>query len=443
MDKHRFFLIFQREYYSIVAKKSFLVSTILVPLLIIAIGVGGGLLMALSSSDLERVAVIDQTPEARFASALESTDEYEFVTEADMTLANMREKYSEADGALYAIVVIPADVDSTQRISVFSERTVKPALVRQIEKGLDPALSQARIDSYGIPELKRMMDDCNVEVDVQTYTWGENDDEADMSSSDIAAIVGVGLSFLTYMFVLMYGAMIMSSVVEDKTNRIVEVIVSSCRPIELMMGKIVGIAAVGLTQIAIWGVLIGAGFFALSLSGLLPDASATASMTAMGATGAPAVTTDADELSQLFGAIMNVNWLKLITVFIFYFIGGYLLYAALFAAFGSAVDQQSDASQFMTPIMLIIIFSFMVSQTCIENPDTTLAVVCSYIPFTSPIVMMVRLPYDTPVWEIGLSILTLYATALLMTWLAARIYRAGILRYGKATYRQLLRYLKG
>jgi ABC-2 type transport system permease protein len=215
--------------------------------------------------------------------------------------------------------------------------------------------------------------------------------------------------------------MIMNGVIEEKTNRIVEVIVSSCRPMELMLGKIIGVAMVGLTQIAIWSVLVIAG---LSLFGL--NSLQTASPEA-----------------ALVQQMTDINWGQMLGCFLLYFIGGYLLYAALFAAFGSAVDQPSDASQFTLPVMMILIFALYAGMYSIDNPDGPLAWWCSIIPFTSPIVMMVRLPYDVPAWEVALSLALLFFTALGTVYLAGRIYRTGILMYGKKiSFREILKWVK-
>ena len=437
MNKSRFLLIMQREYYSIVAKKSFIVSTLLVPLLVLCIGVVPVVLSELSSADVRQVAVVDET--GRYGKELKGNDEFQFsiagYQESDSR--NLRQKFNSDSTGLYAIVVIPKNVETTNQVSVYSEKTVQPSLTRLLEEDLDRALSASKIASYNIPELDKIVKESQVEVTVKGYTWSDNDEEQ-TSSTEIAMAVGIGLSFLTYMFVLMYGAMIMSSVVEDKTNRIVEVIVSSCRPLELMLGTVVGVAFVGLTQILIWAVLLGAGLLLLSLSGL-----AAAPAPEMMAPGVAAQAMPAGEFVEIMQGLLAVNWFQILGVFVLYFIGGYLLYSALFAGFGSAVDQQSDASQFMTPVMLIIVFALMIGQACMESPDSTLGVVCSYVPFTSPIVMMVRLPYDVPFWEVALSILLLYATAGVCIWLAARIYRRGILMYGhKASYKDLLRWLR-
>lgn len=437
MNKNRFLLIMQREYYSIVAKKSFIISTLLVPLLMVGLAVIPAVLAEMGSSDMRQVAVIDET--GHLGNVIKDTDEYSFslLTEQSSDAKSLRQEFKNDTTGLYAIVVIPANVEQSNQISVYSEKTISHSLTSLLENDLDKALSDARIASYNIPELARIVEESRVEISVKGYTWGD-DDEEKTSSTEIAMIVGIALSMLTYMFVLMYGAMIMSSVVEDKTNRIVEVIVSSCRPTELMFGKVLGIGLVGLTQILIWAVILGIGMFAIGLTGI-----ATAPPAEMLAAGLPQSETVSGELAETLRAILDVNWLQILTVFVLYFIGGYLLYSALFAGFGSAVDQQSDTSQFMTPIMMIIVLAMLIGQSCLYNPDTTLGVVCSYVPFTSPIVMMVRLPYDVPFWEIAISLLLLYATAFLLIWLAARIYRRGILMYGhKASYSDLLRWLR-
>ena len=272
--------------------------------------------------------------------------------------------------------------------------------------------------------------------------WGDDGSETE-TSTEIAMGIGFVLAFLIYMFVLMYGAMIMNGVIEEKTNRIVEVIVSSCKPFQLMMGKIIGVALVGLTQLAIWVVVmlalsaVAGGMLGLAVGDTFALGNDPAALEAALAQGGNA------DMSGIVQAILSVNYLQIFTSFVFYFIGGYLLYAALFAAFGSAVDQAADASQFTTPIIIIMIIALYAGMACIENPNGPMAFWCSMIPFTSPIVMMVRLPYDVPLWQLALSILLLFATAALMVWVAARIYRTGILLYGKKTsYRDIFSWLK-
>ncbi len=433
MNKNRLFLVMQREYYAIVAKKSFIISTILVPILVLLIGVVPVLLSQFNSSDTaETVTIVDNS--GKFAQAFDDNDDYRFVyisTDRVEPVAELRERYGDS----YALVAIPADVSDTRKVTVYSDDAVRMSLMSHIEDVLSERLSQEKIESYGIPEFEQMVKDSQIEVDVDALNW-----DNELSSTMLASLVGIVLAFIIYIFVLMFGAMIMASVVEDKTNRIVEVIVSSCRPIELMMGKIIGVALVGLTQIAIWSVLLGAGVMALSLSGIVPDASAMAPGMAAGIEAVPEFESDMVKILQM---IMSINWIQLLGMFVVYFIGGYLLYAALFAGFGSAVDQQSDTAQFTTPVMMIIVFALLIGESCIENPNGQLGVWCSIIPFTSPIVMMTRLPYDVPLWQLLTSIGVLYGSAILFTYFASRIYRNGILRYGKkVSYIELFRWLK-
>lgn len=433
MNKNRLFLVMQREYYAIVAKKSFIISTILVPLLVLLIGVVPVLLAQFNSSEAETVTIVDNS--GKFAGAFEDSEDYRFVyifTDEVAPVSDLHERYGDS----YALITIPADVAETKKVNVYSDDAVRMSLMSSIEDVLGERLSREKILSYGIPVFEQMMKESDIEVDVDALTW-----DNEVSSTMLASVVGIVLAFIIYIFVLMFGAMIMASVVEDKTNRIVEVIVSSCRPIELMMGKIIGVALVGLTQIAIWAVLIGIGVALLGMSGLMPDASAMApGMTPGMEQAVPEMDSDLAKVMQM---VMSVNWIQLLAMFIVYFIGGYLLYAALFAGFGSAVDQQADTAQFTTPIMMIIVFALLIGEACIENPNGQLGVWCSIIPFTSPIVMMTRLPYDVPVWQILTSIGVLYGSALLFTYFAARIYRNGILRYGKkVSYIELFKWLR-
>jgi ABC-2 type transport system permease protein len=322
---------------------------------------------------------------------------------------------------------------------VFSESTINVTLKSHINNALSDTISQTRLLSYGVPNLQEMVNKANVDVDLKSVKWSESGSETE-SSTEMAMVLGMVLSLLTYTFVLMYGAMIMNGVIEEKTNRIVEVIVSSCKPFELMMGKIIGVALVGLTQLAIWGVIMGVLSLVLgSIFGadVMAGGQAQAGMQAMQEMG------DSVDMAGILKAVMSINYTMIITNFIIYFVGGYLLYAALFAAFGSAVDQAADASQFTTPIILIMIVALYAGIACIENPNGPMAVWCSIIPFTSPVVMMVRLPYDVPFWQIALSVVLLYATACAVVWIAGRIYRTGILLYGKKTsFKEILRWIK-
>lgn len=429
MNKNRFFLIVQREYLETVAKKSFIVMTLLMPFLIVLLGGVPVLLEKLNKSDVKTVAVIDETNQ--LASAIKSDEAFHFELVEQATQGNPRQLYDNRGDELYAIVVIPKDIENTHQVLVYSESSVNSVLVSHLHTAMSRVLTDAKIASYGIDGLDKILKECNIDVDVRSIKWSDEGDEQ-TSSTELAMLIGIVLSLMSYMFVIMYGSMIMNSVIEEKSNRIVEVIVSSCKPIELMLGKIVGVALVGLTQMLIWSILLG---IVGSIVGI-----GFASTEAQAVAGAMAEASTDSSIIEMLGSI---NYLQILGFFAIYFVGGFLLYASLFAAFGSAVDQASDASQFTTPIVMIIVIALYAAIACMENPDGDIAFWCSMIPFTSPMVMMVRLPFDVPAWQSLLSIAILYASAIGLTALSARIYRTGILLYGKKnSIKDLIKWLK-
>ena len=349
MNKLR--LIIAREYMSIVGRKSFIIMTLGMPLLfllIAAVPVGLAYLND-KGSDVQQIAVIDET--GRYAAALHSDDMYSFVALKGDTVTNAREFYDKANGSIGAVVIIPRDVDSTGVVNIYSEGTITPSLVSTIRNTLNDTIENAHLAAMGIPNLQEMVEKAHVDLDVRSIKWSEAGEQE--SSTDAAMGLGFLLSFITYMFVLMYGAMIMNSVIEEKTNRIVEVVVSSCRPFQLMLGKIIGVGLVGLTQMAIWIVLLGiVGTVAGSMFGIGSMSTGTVPPEAM------AAAQDSGFMPDLMKQILSINYLPIILNFVLYFIGGYLLYSALFAGLGSAVDQASDASQFTTPVILIMLIAF-------------------------------------------------------------------------------------
>lgn len=431
-------LIIQREYLQTVGKKSFILTTLLVPILSILLCVVAPIMLSnVHSDELKTVAVIDQTGDQAISSLIKDTEEYHFDIIGDTVCSNMHDLYDEAETSYYAIVQIPANIEQSLQLNIFSEASVPASLGRDVEHLLRPALRKARITSYGIENLEQIIDDCDVRLQVNSVKWDESGAES-VTSAEISMMIGLILALAIYMFVLSYGAMIMSGVVEEKTSRIVEVIVSSCKPLELMLGKIIGVALVGFTQFAIWGILlvvggsIAAGFFGVDITSAgNMDTAALASAQGLDTEAINAQLSANPRANEIFQMIMSINFGLIFSCFILYFIGGYLLYASLFAAFGSAVDQQQDTAQFMTPLMFFMIFALYAGMFSMENPDGPLAWWCSMIPFTAPITMMVRLPFDVPAWEIALSLGLLFATAFFVLWLAARIYRTGILMYGK------------
>ena len=439
MNKLR--LIIAREYMSIVGRKSFIILTLLLPFLIVFLGsipilmeklnnggIGG------SSDEGELVAIKDWT--GKYASVLESDNMFKFVTIEGDSVTNPRELFDESGAT--TLIIIPKDVETNPQVNIYSEGTISPSLATTVDKALTDTIQKARLAAAGIPNLQKIINENSINLNVRNITLQQDGNEKE-ASTDAAMMIGIILAFIIYMFVIFYGQMIMNSVIEEKTNRIVEVVVSSCRPFHLMLGKIIGVGLAGLTQMAIWIVLLGiVGTFAGSAVGLT-GANMTPDLTASGVS--PDMVESAT--SEITRQILSINYASIIVNFLLYFIGGYLLYSAIFAALGSAVDQASDASQMLWPVMIIIIIAIYAAMGCMTNPNGPMAFWCSIIPFTSPIVMMIRLPYDVPLWQLLLSHVLLFATAFAIVWLAARIYRRGILHYGqKASVFDLFKWMK-
>ena len=440
---NRLFLIIKREYVQAVCKKSFIITTILVPILsIVLCGVLPMFLSQAKSDEQKVVTVIDRNDGSPYASQIKDSQEYHYTIISDTNeQTDYHTVYQNSEQALYAIVVIPQDFATKTQVNIYSEKSVNVSLEREIAHSLRSIVRNQRIEGYGIDSLEQMIKYCDPDIVTTNIKWSKEGEET-RSSAEISMMIGLTLAILTYMFFIIYGAMIMNSVVEEKTNRIVEVIISTCKPIELMLGKIVGVALVGITQIAIWSILLGIlgaifgiGSMASTMGGMPDSATLVASQEAL--------VQQNSEIGQIIAMLLSIDYAQIIISFVLYFIGGYLLYASLFAAFGSAVDQASDASQFTGPIMMIMIFALYAGMFCMENPDGPLAFWCSMIPFTSPVVMMIRLPYDLPWYELVLSLVVLYVSAFGILWLSSRIYRTGILMYGrKFTIKEILRWIK-
>lgn len=428
INSQRIRLIIAREYKALVFTKAFIIMSLLMPIIMLAFLFLPPLLMDAGSSSLEHVAVIDET--GRYFAALEPNDEFDFEDISPIGKECAREFFN-ATQHTYAVVIIPADIDSSLCASIYSNSTVRTALCTHVEKCLQEAVSNSRIDSYNIPQLRQVIADCHVNLDINSVQWVDNGRE-EASSAELAMAIGLVLAFLSYAFVIIYGAMVMNSVLEEKTNRIVEVIVSSCRPVELMLGKIIGVGLAGVSQIALWTV-IGAILLLIAGISIVPAALATGAIDSGALTSAANAASLNNGFASLIALALNINYAEIVICFLLYFIGGYLLYAAMFAALGSAVDQQSEASQFMSPMIVLMVVALMIGLACIENPNGNLAFWCSMIPFTSPIVMMIRIPYDVPLWQYVVSIAILFATAIAVTALAGKIYRQGILTCGRKT----------
>ena len=420
-------LVIKKEYLQRVSKKSFLLLTFLTPFLFAALVFVPLWLSTIKGDDVKQIAVIDTT--GKYASLFKDTEEYIFINEKATTLEAYR---NNPDKEIFAFLNITDDLLKNPDAAIlYSEKQIPIGLKNTIENSLSEYLKDEKLASYHIENLKQIIEESKINFSLKTIKWDEDGSEKN-TSAEVASILGMVLTFIIYMFIMMYGAMVMQGVMEEKTNRIIEVMISSIRPFDLMMGKIIGIGFVGLTQVFLWGILT-----TVLISGSLfffgGNASPEEVMNAqMAAQGMNNIATNSSSMNiQILEIISSINFKMIGICFILYFIGGYLLYAALFAAIGSALEQQEDSQQFMTPIMILMIFSLYAGIYSMENPDGPLAFWCSMIPLTSPIVMMVRLPFDIPMWELLLSFVLLFATAVFIVWFSAKIYRVGILMYGK------------
>ncbi len=425
-------LIIQREYLTRVRKKSFIIMTILGPILMATLFVAPAMLADYNGNDIQRIRVIDES--GLFNGKLAGNEKlvYEMDT---MSLPVAKETFDPARHD--AILYIPGNViNNTGSILLFTSKQPNINLVSAIEKTIQKEIENMKLQTRGID--RAMLDEIKTRVDINTRLLtdeGETD-----TSAELSTIVGMICGVLIYMFIFLYGAQVMRGVIEEKTSRIVEVIISSVRPFQLMMGKIVGIALVGLTQFILWIVLtltissIASQIFfdkeviqqqmqqrTTAMGTELPQNNSEDSQTEVVSQGA----------IKVFSSMSSINFPLIIGAFIFFFLGGYLLYGALFAAIGAAVDGESDTQQFMLPITIPLILSFVIAQSVIQNPDSQLAFWFSIIPFTSPVVMMVRLPFGVPVLDMVLSAVLLIGGFIFTTWIAGRIYRTGILMYGK------------
>jgi ABC-2 type transport system permease protein len=426
------FLVLKREYLTRVRKKSFIVMTILGPLLI---GAFYGFIgwTAMSSISLKKVEVIDQSN--IFKGKFKNTEELAY-SYSSQTLDNAKKDFSKS--GYDALVYIPKDIMGNPKgVKIFSEKSLSIELQNGIEKTIENEIETIKLTEAGITQ--KVLEDAKMNVSSETISLSE---EGEKSNSAVAAtIIGYVCAFLIYITVFIFGVQVMRSVMEEKTSRIVEVIISSIKPFELMMGKIIGVALVGLTQFTLWIILSFAvttaatSLFGEKFSGSpqqrmeqvknMPQAQEIEKQVKKESTGGAGL------YGKAMKAVQTLPWVTILVCFIFYFLGGYLLYSALFGAVGSAVDSETDVQQFMLPITLPIIFAIAIAQFVIREPDGNLAFWTSMIPFTSPIIMMVRIPFGVPAWQIILSMVLLTGGFIGTTWLAARIYRVGILMYGK------------
>ncbi len=438
-------IIIQREYLSRVKKKSFLVMTILGPILMASIWVIP-LYLANTSNEKKVIQVLDET--SLFKNQFKNTGELTFVP---VSMAIETAKNGLSASGNYALLYIPktelsvpntAILYSGHQPSIDVKSHIKEVMRKQIESlklevsGVDPGI------------LKSI----KTNINLNTIKIDEKGTETE-SFTEVTMVVGIFAGVLIYMFIFMFGAQVMRGVIEEKTNRIIEVIISSVKPFQLMMGKIVGIALVGLTQFLLW-VFLTFGIVMIFQVSMAGDSKLTKTDKMFSPQGKilnaeqlkefSEKSAEKDDLNiQIIEAVASIDYLEIVGSFIFFFLAGYLLYAALFAAIGSAVDSEADTQQFMFPVTIPLILSIVMAQFVISNPDGQVAFWFSIIPLTSPVIMMVRIPFGVEPWELSLSMALLVITFLGATWMAAKIYRTGILMYGKkVSYAELWKWLR-
>ena len=431
---HRFLIVVQREYMERVSKKSFIISTLLMPLLMVALMLAPVLIQQATTPETITLGVVDTS--GKIFPRLQSGESVKFVEMAEAP-AGTSETNDNIDGYL----VITSDLinkGAPERIDLILNSSSNLKFEQEVTSQINDAIKTERLLEYNINDLHKILD--SVKCDVSLNIMRLDRDDNDSMPTEFSAIMGIIMSMLLYFFLLLYGIQVMQSIVEEKSNRVLEVIVSSIKPTQLLTGKIAGIGLVAITQIMIWAVCL----FVMSVI-VLPTLLSPEMLTDIQAMQAGAQLTEAAdvELVSAMATITNPTFvIQLFFWLIIFLVGGFLLYASLFAAVGSAVDNIQDASQLQTVIIMPIIIAMLASTSVASAPNSALVSWLSMIPFTSPMVMMARIPFGIPVWQIAISAVLLYASIFGAIWCAAKVYRVGIFMYGKKpTLREIVRWI--
>ena len=417
---NKILIIIQREFLKRVRTKGFIILTITMPFIMAALVFVPLWLSSIENDEQQKVAVID--PTGVYAKALKASKSFAFSAQPVIT-----EEMRSEDSPYDAVVAISGDlVKNNGKVTIYSHKEIPGNMLDYIQSKLNETVQKQKLEATGIAGLDKIIDDVQRDVNMRTVKWSKEGDEQ-ASSTYVAIIVGGIFTLLIYIFVITYGGMVMQSVIEEKTNRIMELLVSSVKPFQLMMGKIIGVMLVGIAQMALWGVMLSIIMTVASVGFGVSQAPSIAAGQPM-----PSPTMNmSQDTQELLTAIVNLPYAEIGLMFIIMFVGGYLLYSSFFAATGASINEQEDANQFVVPITMITLFGLYAAMYSIENTDGPLAFWASLFPFTSPIVMMIRIPFGVPLWQELLSIALLYASAFLMIWIGGKIYRVGILMYGK------------
>jgi ABC-2 type transport system permease protein len=447
-------VIIKREYITRVRKKSFIIMTLLAPVFMAALIVVPSLLMTNKDTEFKKIAVIEPGPPL-FNDVIKNKEDIEFIYLGNVNLDEMKTTFQKA--GYYGVLYIPPEVTNVPNaVQLISKKQPPIGLLEHIENSLEKDIEKKKLLGHNIENLDEIMKEVDTKVSVQTIKIDDAGKVKETSTGISMALAYIG-GFLMYMLVFIFGAQVMRGVIEEKTSRVVEVIISSVKPVQLMMGKIIGIALVGLTQFLIWIMLTVGAVIVLKTSVIpnntLQEVTQNIPQNLMSddlpqvsegsETPAGAVQKISPEFTRFFNSALNQPWGLILICFVFYFVTGYLLYASIFAAIGSAVDNETETQQFMLPVTIPIILALFVAMSIMQNPESSIAFWFSLIPLTSPIVMMARIPFDVPGWQILLSMAIMVITFLAFVWMAAKIYRTGILMYGKKTsWKEMWKWLK-
>ncbi len=443
-------LIIRREFLTRVRKRSFIIMTLLTPILMGAMMIVPGMLASMGDTSKKKIAVVDKTK--MFVNKLQGNESvsYEYITEKDFAgyKSAMKEKGIDA-----ILVINTGIINNPKDATIYSNEDISIEMSSKIESNMEDLIKEEKMRTFNIQNLDEMLKKIKSSVNLNTIKLDEAGMEKETNTMVIMGIAYV-FGFLMYIFIFLFGSQVMRGVIEEKTNRVVEVIISSVKPIQLMMGKIIGVAAVGLLQFTIWillslAIFVGVkGYMMNSYTDKMSQTTQVTSVmsngggTQMSAADMEKIQNEVGDTTKIFNSISD-RIIPILAYFVIFFLGGYLLYSSLFAAVGSAVDNETETQQLMLPITIPIILALMVMMHTFQHPNSSLSFWFSMIPFTSPIVMMARIPFEIPTWEIILSIVILYATIIGTIWLSAKIYRTGILMYGKKTsFREMLKWIR-
>ncbi|TVZ51877.1 ABC transporter permease [Dokdonia sp. Hel_I_53] len=428
-------LIIKREYIARVRNKSFLIMTFLSPIILVGMIMLISYLTQLNSEEKRTIVVVDES--GLFDAVFSDTDQTSYLNLSDQGLEAAK-KIAEND-SYYGLIYIHQNPRTAEKPVIFyGDDTPSFSFIGDIEKKIEKRLEDQNLIAQGIDLEVLKSAKTSVDLNIENFS-GE---KSSKMSNWVKAGFGGGAGYLLMMFIIIYGNMVMRSVIEEKTNRIIEVIISSVKPFQLMLGKILGTTLAGITQFTIWVIVGGVLLVVLTtFFGLDPS---TASSASPMASQAQEMTTDPSVMVELLQEVQKLPLLQLVIGFFVYFIGGYFLYSSIYAAIGAAVDNETDTQQFMLPIIMPLMLAIYVGFfAVIDNPHGTVATVFSIIPLTSPIVMLMRIPFDVPGWQLALSVSLLVISFVGTVWLGAKIYRVGILMYGKKpTYKELFKWLK-